>query len=155
MANITKKIKELEYYQAIGRRKESVASVRLYIISGKEGSITKQGIKMKKGEIYIGKKLITEVFPNPVDRARYLLPLKMTNCEDRFVVTITVRGGGKKGQIEAIIHALARALDKVDKVTFHTLLKKQKMFTRDARTRERRKVGTGGKSRRAKQSPKR
>lgn len=154
MATTTKKTKALEYYQAVGRRKESVASVRLCIV-GKEGSITKQGIKMKKGEIYVGKKLITEVFPNLVDRARYLQPLKMTNCEDRFVVTVNVRGGGKKGQIEAIIHALARALDKVDKAAYHTLLKKQKMFTRDARTRERRKVGTGGKARRAKQSPKR
>jgi len=46
-------------------------------------------------------------------------------------------------------------LDKVDKAAYHTILKKQKMFTRDARTRERRKVGTGGKARRAKQSPKR
>jgi len=154
MATTTKKTKGLEYYQAIGRRKESVASVRLYIV-GKEGSVTKQGIKMKKGEIYVGKKLITKVYPNLVDRVCYLLPLKMTNCEDRFVITINVRGGGKKGQIGAIIHALARALDKVDKAAYHTILKKQKMFTRDARTRERRKVGTGGKARRAKQSPKR
>lgn len=70
-------------------------------------------------------------------------------------MTFFVQGGGKKGQLGAIIHGLARAIEKTDKETLRPILKKAGLLTRDSRTRERRKVGTGGKARRVKQSPKR
>ena len=64
-------------------------------------------------------------------------------------------GGGKKGQLGAVTHGMARAFDKLDREKFRPELKKAGLLTRDSRTRERRKIGTGGKARRKKQSPKR
>ncbi len=149
-----KKTKNLQYYEAVGRHKEALARVRLYII-GKANEVTVNNQKIKKGEITINKKPAAAVFASAVDKARYLYPLKITSNEDRFAISVRTKGGGKTGQLEAMIHGLARALQKVDKEAYHSILKKEKLLTRDPRTRERRKVGTGGKARRAKQSPKR
>ncbi len=156
---MAKKTKNLKYYEAIGRRKEAVARVRLYI-AGKDKTVTinsdkQTGLKIKAGEIFVNKKPITEMFPAPYEKARYLYPLKLTENLDRFAISILVEGGGRNGQLEAIIHGMARALDKVNKESFHPVVKKYGLLTRDSRERERRKVGTGGKARRMKQSPKR
>jgi small subunit ribosomal protein S9 len=151
---MAKKTKDLKYYEAVGRRKESVARVRLYIL-GKDKTVTVNGIKGKGGEFIVNKKPIKTLFGSLYEQNLYRMPLKLTNTEDRFFISVLLKGGGKTGQIEALIHGLARALDKVDKTSYHTILKKHGLFTRDPRTRERRKVGTGGKARRAKQSPKR
>ncbi|MCX7880931.1 MAG: 30S ribosomal protein S9 [Patescibacteria group bacterium] len=155
-----RKPKEINYYEAVGRRKEAVARVRLYLVK-KSGEIMiknyfiKTPFKIKKGEIYVNGVLIEKIFPHSEERERYLLPLKITNNEDRFAISILVRGGGKNGWLEAIIHGLARAIEKVDKTQYRPILKKHGLLTRDPRAKERRKVGTGGKARREKQSPKR
>ena len=73
----------------------------------------------------------------------------------KYYVTVKVVGGGKKGQLGATVHGIARALAKLDADTLRAPLKKAGLLTRDSRVRERRKVGTGGKARRKKQSPKR
>lgn len=156
---MVRKTKNLKYYEAIGRRKESVACVRLYIV-GKDkianvGNKDQPGIKIKAGEIYVNQKPIVNLFPADFEKNRYLTPLKLTNNEERFAVSILVAGGGRNGQLEAIIHGLARALVKVDPDAYRLVLKKHGLLTRDPRARQRRKVGTGGKSRRLKQSPKR
>ncbi len=59
------------------------------------------------------------------------------------------------GQLDAIVLGIARVLNEYDKEKYRPVLKTKGYFTRDARIRERRKVGTGGKARRKKQSPKR
>ena len=151
---MAKKTKDLQYYEGIGRRKEAVAQVRLYI-GGKDKSVSLKGTKMKLGEVLVNSKKAELFFPAAYERNIYLAPLKLTNNEDRFAVTIFVRGGGKSGQLDAISLGIARALEKVDKESYRSSLKKMGLFTRDSRTRERRKVGTGGKARRKKQSPKR
>lgn len=151
---MAKKTKSLQYYEAVGRRKESVARVRLYIL-GKDKTVSVNGIKGKGGEFIVNKKPIDILFGSSYEKKLYKMPLILTNTEDRFFVSVLVRGGGRTGQLEALIHGLAQALDKVDKDTYHPILKERGLFTRDSRTRERRKVGTGGKARRAKQSPKR
>jgi len=157
---MARKSKSLKYYQAIGRRKEAVARVRLYLVGSDKITTIKNPIgegtiKIKQGEIYVNGNPIKKMFSSASDEARYLIPLKSTENEDRFAVSILVNGGGKNGQIDAIIHGLARAIEKVDKDQYRPTLKKMGLLTRDARTRERRKVGTGGKARRVKQSPKR
>jgi len=73
----------------------------------------------------------------------------------KYYVTVKVVGGGKNGQLDAVVHGIARAFDKADREKFRPPLKRAGLLTRDARVRERRKVGTGGKARRKKQSPKR
>lgn len=149
-----KKTKNVQYYESIGRRKRSVARVRLYI-PNKEKIAQIGSSKIKAGEIYLNNKPLKEVIVTDYEREFIIKPLKLTNNVDRFAVSITVIGGGHNGQLEAIIHGISRAVDEVDRNQYRQLLKKQGLLRRDPRKKERRKVGTGGKSRRVKQSPKR
>jgi small subunit ribosomal protein S9 len=138
-----------DYIFAIGRRKSSTVEVRLY----KKDATVWGGI-VKVGEIVVNNKPALEYFGKNLEKV-YKRPLQVTGAENKFAISIKVKGGGKMGQLEAAVLAIARALDKVDKEKFHLSLKKKGMLTRDPRVRERRKVGMGGKSRRKKQSPKR
>src|SRR3989338_6214183 len=106
-----KKTANLKYYEAVGRRKEATARVRLYIV-GKNNSVSIDKVKKKAGEIFVNKKPISFVFPTPTEKNRYLLPLKLTQNENRFVILILVKGGGLSGQLDAITHGLARAVEK-------------------------------------------
>lgn len=148
-----KKQTSKQYFEAIGRRKLAIARVRLYPLTKSE-SVAAGGVKIKSGEILVNKKSINQAFPLGADKEKYSKPLRLVKAEDKFGVTVVVKGGGRQGQLDAIVHGLARALEKADK-SVRPLLKKEGLFTRDARIKERRKVGTGGKARRKKQSPKR
>ncbi len=155
-----RKSKNLKYYQATGRRKEAIARVRLYIVGADKTSTVKKvtgdgSIKIKQGEIYVNDSLIQKLFPAEYEKQRYMLPLKITGNGNRFAISISTSGGGKNGQLEAIIHGLSRAVELVDKEEYRPILKKYRLLSRDSRKRERRKIGTGGKARRIKQSPKR
>lgn len=149
-----KKTKNIQYYEAVGRRKESVATVRLYIANNKEKKATIGDLKIKKGEILVNGRPIEKLFPSLEEKLIYQKPLALTNCLDRFAISIRVTGGGKRGQLEALTFGIARALILVDE-SFRSILRKEGLLTRDPRVKERRKVGTGGKARRKKQSPKR
>lgn len=151
---MVKKIKNIKYYEAIGRRKRSVAIVRLYILNKEKSVLISDDLKIKAGEIYINSKPLDKVFSEKYKQDFLRMPLKKTNNEDRFAISIKVSGGGINGQLEAIVHGLSRALVLVDK-EYKPILKKLGFLTRDPREKERRKVGTGGKARREKQSPKR
>ena len=137
------------YIFAVGRRKESVARVRLY-----HDSTTWDGVPINKGDIVVNKKKAIEYFGEGGVKV-YGEPLRITNTEKKFAITVLVKGGGKMGQLDSTALGIARALDKLDKEKFRKILKKKGFFTRDPRVRQRRKVGMGGKSRRRKQSPKR
>ena len=128
--------------------------MRLYIV-GKEKTVDAVGTKIKKGEIFVNKKPYEQIFPSLAEKTILLKPLSLTESLDRFAISILVNGGGKTGQLEAIVLGLARALESSDKAGLRPGLKKAGLLTQDSRERERRKVGTGGKARRAKQSPKR
>lgn len=130
--NLIKSTKK--YTFAVGRRKSASARVRLFKGAGES--------------LINGKKIINGL----LELAK---PFKVTNTEDKFYFTAVVSGGGKEGQLEAIVHGISRALVKLNDEKFRSLLKKKNLLTRDSRTRLRRMVGTGGKARRKKQSPKR
>lgn len=148
--NITdKEVNKKDYVFAVGRRKESVARVRLYL----KDSIV-WGIEVKRGEIIVNKRQALEYFGSESEKV-FREPLIVTNTEKKFAITVVAVSGGKAGQLGATTLGIARALDKFDKEKFHSILKKKGLLTRDARVRERRKVGMGGKARRKKQSPKR
>lgn len=149
-----KKTKELSYFEATGRRKSAVAQVRLYL-TGKDNAITLKGKKIEKGTVLINEKPLEELFSSEHEKKKLLLPLELTQSLDRFAVTVVVNGGGRNGQLEAIVHGIARAMTLVDKDEYRTSLKQEGLLKRDPRTRQRRMVGKGGKARRAKQSPKR
>ena len=136
----TKKIEKVEYIKAIGRRKEAVARVRLIL---------------GKGETIVNDQPIDKYFVGEDLKKLYLKPFELTGTVERYHATIKCVGGGKVGQLTAIVHALSRALSLANRENYRPALKKAKLLTRDSRTRERRKVGMGGKARRKKQSPKR
>lgn len=129
-----------EYIFAVGRRKVATARVRLF---NKQGDLLVNGIPAGK------------YFPGVLSTARYLLPFKTVGAENKMSFSAKVVGSGKKAQLDAVVHGLARALDILNKEKYHSLLKAEGLLTRDSRMKESRKVGMGGKSRRKKQSPKR
>jgi small subunit ribosomal protein S9 len=146
----TKKFKDFIF--AVGRRRSAVARVRLY-------TKTPDGLKfeeylVKKGDIVVNGKNISEYFSGKVSASVYEKPLKLTNNLNKYAITAKIVGGGQQSQLGAFVLGLSRALAEVDEVS-KPILRKSKLLTRDPRVRERRKVGMGGKSRRRKQSPKR
>lgn len=149
MANINKASKN--YLFAVGRRRSAVARVRLYSM----GKAQVNGAELKKGDIIVNTKPISEYFRFDAYAPIYNKFLLDTDTNGKYAFSIKVEGGGLSGQLDAAILGMARALDKLDKEKFHTVLRSNGYLTRDPRIRERRKVGMGGKARRKKQSPKR
>lgn len=114
-----------KYIYTIGRRKTSVATLRLF-----EG----------KGDSLINEKPLEELYPDATDKRNILLPLSLTNNVDKFHFTVKTSGGGKRGQRDSIILALSRALVKYD-ADLKEILKKESLLTRDDRKKERKKTG--------------
>ena len=144
---------KVSYYEAVGRRKESSARVRLYVV--KDGSMTIDGMALEKGAMMVNGRPAEKYFPGEVFKKMYLEPFRTTNTLGRFVVSVRAEGGGLAGQLGATIHGISRALEKVDKEKFRPILKKRGFMKRDPRAKQRRKAGFAGKSRARKQSPKR
>ena len=123
----TKKIKSesKKYIRAKGTRKRAVAVVRL----------------MEHGaDITINKKSVNAYFPVFELQKIVFEPLRVLGLEGKVGVNITTKGGGMRGQAEAIRHALSRAFVKM-KQEHRTILKKAKLLARDAREKERKKFG--------------
>ena len=149
-----KRAQKLDYTFAVGRRKSAVARVRLYKTI--KADLTWGEIPVTKGEIYVNQQPITNYFSGEVAKKLYTEPLRVTNAhQQNYTFTIKVVGGGPSSQLQAAIAGIARALNSIDEEKYRPTLKKKGFLTRDARIRERRVVGTGGKARRKKQSPKR
>lgn len=125
-------------YSATGRRKSSIARVRM--VPG-EGKILINGRDMAE---YFGLKTM-ELIVNQ--------PLEVTETKGKYDVLVNVIGGGFSGQAGAIRHGIARALLNVD-AEFRPALKKAGLLTRDPREKERRKYGLK-KARKASQYSKR
>jgi len=138
------------YLFAVGRRREAVARVRLY-----DHSVQIAGQEYKKGDVIVNNKLVSEYFRFLAYKTEYNRIFRDTDSDGKFVFSVRVRGGGLSGQLDAVVFGIARVLQKYDKEKYRPVLKAKGYLTRDARIRERRKVGMGGKSRRKKQSPKR
>ena len=151
MAEIYKNIKK-GFIFAVGRRKDAVARIRLYETI--KDTLIVAGEKVKKGEIFVNDKRIENYFSGKIAPLIYLEPLRITNNLDKYAITVKVVGGGQRGQLIAVVHGISRALSAID-IKNRQILKKKGLLTRDPRVRQRRNVGMGGKSRRAKQSPKR
>ena len=113
------------YICATGRRKSSVARVRL--ISGK-GNIT---INNKDIEQYFGLATLKQIVRQP---------LVLTDNVSNYDVFVTVNGGGLGGQAGAIRHGIARALVKANE-QFKGVIKSAGLLTRDPRMKERKKYG--------------
>ncbi len=141
------------YLYATGRRREAVARVRLY--NPTSGKVVINGAELKKGDVVVNGKPINEFFRFFASAPSYNKIFVDTDTAGKFIFSIKTVGGGQSGQLEASVMGIARALDKLDRDKFHTILRSNGYLTRDPRTRERRKVGNAGKARRKKSSPKR
>ena len=126
-------------YYGTGRRKESVARVRL--VPG-TGVIT---INNRDVDDYFGLETLKTIIRQP---------LELTGALGKFDVLVNVKGGGFTGQAGAIRHGIARALLEVDSESFRAALKAAGYLTRDPRMKERKKYGLKG-ARRAPQFSKR
>ncbi|MBY6273420.1 MAG: 30S ribosomal protein S9 [Caldibacillus debilis] len=128
---------KVQYY-GTGRRKTSVARVRL--VPG-------------DGKIIINDRDFENYIPTPALREIVKQPLVVTDTLGRYDVLVNVKGGGFTGQAGAIRHGIARALLEVNP-DFRPILKREGLLTRDARVKERKKYGLKG-ARRAPQFSKR
>ena len=126
-------------YQATGRRKSSVARVRL--LPG-------------PGRVVINKRDLENYFGTELLRQEVLRPFDVTGTAGRFDVIATVNGGGTTGQAGALRHGISRALCEVDNDEYRPALKAAGFLTRDPRMKERKKDGLK-KARRASQFSKR
>ena len=115
----------MEVINAIGRRKAAVA--RVYLSDG-------------KGQIMINEREYKQYFQNEILQYVVLQPLNLLNVADKFDITVTLDGGGSKGQAEAVRLGISRALIKVDP-EFKPKLKAEGFTTRDPREVERKKPG--------------
>ncbi len=131
-------ISKKKYFYAVGRRKCAEAQVRLY--SG-------------KGEIIINNKPCREYFPTFFLQKIIYQPLLLVGGEKKFNIEVKTKGGGMRGQAEAIRLGIARALLNFDKNLKKTV-KKAGFLTRDPRKKERKKYGYRG-ARRGRQFRKR
>ena len=125
-------------FQGTGRRKQSIARVRL--MAG-------------KGNITVNGKTLDEYFGTEILKVIVNQPFAVTNTVGKYDVVVKVVGGGFTGQAGAIRHGIARALD-VANSEFRPVLKANGFLTRDPRMKERKKYGLK-KARKAPQFSKR
>ena len=113
------------YFYATGKRKTAVARVKL--VPG-------------NGAIIVNDMPYEERFPRAEHRRSILKPLLVTENLDKYSAVVKVEGGGMTGQADAISHGVARALVKADE-RLRPALRQDGLLTRDARVKERKKVG--------------
>ena len=116
------------YFYGTGRRKKSVARVRVYAGTGK---------------ITINNRDIDDYFGLETLKLVVRQPLALTGLTEKFDIVCTVAGGGVTGQAGAIRHGLSRALLQYDE-NLRPALKKAGFLTRDPRMKERKKYGLKG-----------
>lgn len=132
------KLPQGRYYYSNGKRKTSVALVRLY-----KGD----------GSVFVNEKALENYFKTKLQKEIVKFPLKLTGYEGKFTITVNVMGGGLNSQAEAVRHGVAKALVLFDEGLKHTI-KQAGLLTRDPRSKERKKFGLH-RARRAPQFSKR
>ncbi len=125
------KTKTNKYYQAVGRRKTSVAQVRLTAVSSG---------RLGKAAFTINDKTLQAYFPTARLQQVVRRPLEAVDLKDKWHISAKLAGGGIHSQAEALSHAIARALV-VYEPTLKPALKTAELIKRDPRMKERRKFG--------------
>ncbi|RME89412.1 MAG: 30S ribosomal protein S9 [Anaerolineae bacterium] len=116
----------IQYYEGVGRRKESTARVR--VMSG-------------SGKFIVNEKELEQYFTRLGDAETILTPFEAVGLDrSQYDVTVLVKGGGVTGQRDAVRLGLARALVKINP-DWTSSLRKRGLLTRDPRIKERKKPG--------------
>lgn len=119
---------EQQYY-ATGKRKCAVA--RVWLTAG-------------DGTVLVNKKdTMTEYFGGAQDLSLILKPFILTDTTGKYNVKVTLKGGGKSAQADALRHGISKALTEIDS-ELRSTLKKAGLLTRDSRVKERKKYGQKG-----------
>jgi small subunit ribosomal protein S9 len=121
-------VNEITKYVAVGRRKESVAKVRLFA---------------GKGNIVVNKRPCEKYFLRETDRIIVKQPLALTDSINKYDIVANIKGGGLTGQAGALRHGISRALVLAEP-ELKDSLRKQGFLTRDPRAKERKKYGQKG-----------
>ncbi len=121
-------VKEKKIYHAVGKRKTAVARVFM-----QEG----------KGRIKVNGRDFKDYFPLETLQITVLDPLRLVNKENAFDIKANIKGGGIRGQAEALRLGIARALVLYDE-SLRPALREAGFLTRDARVKERKKYGQRG-----------
>lgn len=114
-----------KYFHGTGRRKTSIARVRLY---------------PGEGAFVVNEKPMDQYFSREADVSTVLAPLVATSTQSQFHVSVKVSGGGVSGQAGAVSHGIARALQSANPELKPTL-RQGGFLTRDPRAKERKKPG--------------
>ncbi len=114
-----------------GRRKTAVARVWL---------LPKSDHSENESFAQVNDKPIAEYFPGKKAESFYLQPFQLAGVVGKYSASIKVEGGGIIGQLEAVVHGLARALVETNP-SLREVFKKEKLLTRDSRMKERKKYG--------------
>ncbi|MDA1209076.1 MAG: 30S ribosomal protein S9 [bacterium] len=130
--------KNRQYFYSAGKRKTAVARVKLYA----DGT----------GEVSVNEKSLKDYF-HGIEIENALAPLALIDKKKEFDVVVTVKGGGRTAQSDAMRHGISRALLLIDP-ELRSTLKREGFLRRDARIKERKKPGLRG-ARRAPQFSKR
>lgn len=117
-----------DVFIAVGRRKTSIARVRM---------------QAGTGEVTVNDKAMTEYFSRETLKGIVVQPFEVTSMQGKFNVVANVSGGGESGQAGAVRHGISRALIIVDPA-LRPPLKKAGLLTRDPRMKERKKYGQKG-----------
>ena len=123
---MTETHKEHRYIETVGRRKTSIARARI--------------TPAAKNSYKINDKSVEDYFTVAEQRAIVMAAISESKLDQKFDITIMVKGGGVNSQAEAIRHAIARSLITFDQ-TLRKDLKKAGYLKRDPRAKERRKFG--------------
>lgn len=117
---------KVKYFEGIGRRKESVARVRIMQDDAKT--------------FVVNGKTLEQVFPSALAQERIMKPFVVSGMQGKFSVSVKAQGGGMTGWADAISLGLARALVEFD-AKMKSDLRKEGLMTRDPRQVERKKAG--------------
>ncbi len=115
-------------FAATGKRKSAIARVQL---------------KLGQGQILVNGKPVADYFPRESHQILLRKPFETAESASRYDVIASIRGGGLSGQAGALLHGIARAIEKADPGK-RIALKRAGMLTRDSRKKERKKYGQKG-----------
>ena len=120
-----------------------MAEKTFYATGKRKSSIARVWMKPGEGKITVNEDELENYFSLDTARVMVSQPLELTGTVGQFDISVTVKGGGIKGQAGAIRHGITRALLAI-KDEFRDVLKKAGLITRDSRVKERKKYGQKG-----------
>jgi len=120
--------------------KSSLPENKTYGTGRRKTAVARVWVNIGSGKIIVNKQALEQYFTRGAHAKTLLSPFVATNSVGQYDVVCTVKGGGVSGQMGAVLHGIARALDKMVP-DFHLALRKGGFLTRDSRVVERKKYG--------------